>query len=233
MKSKWYELKEKAIVIRRKGRSIGYIEKHLGIPRSTLSGWFKTVKLTAGQKRRLVENINKGLIRARQRAVLWHNAQRLARLQEAEKAAESTLKNIDIERTENLDLALAMLYLGEGFKKNIETGMGNSDPMILKFFVSVLQNNYNIPVHQIKCELHLRADQDPEKIKRFWAKELNLPDKNFTGVILDQRTKGRPTYAYYKGVCVVRCGNVAIQRKLIALSKLFCRQAINNHTMRG
>jgi len=38
MKSKWYELKPDAIKLRKKGFSIGKIERRLGIPRSTLSG---------------------------------------------------------------------------------------------------------------------------------------------------------------------------------------------------
>ena len=55
MKSKWYELKENAIKLRQQGFSIGKIERDLGIPRSTLSGWLKNIKLTARQKELLEE----------------------------------------------------------------------------------------------------------------------------------------------------------------------------------
>ena len=185
MKSKWYELKEKAIKLRENGYSIGLVESKLGIPRSTLSGWFKSVKLSDKQKANLKQAWIDGLLKARQKAVIWHNAQKAIRIAQAEQEAFSTFKNIDLNDKNLLDLALAMLYLGEGFKKTTETAMGNSDPMILNFFISVLKRNYQIDEAKIKCELHLRADQDPHMLKAYWSKALRLPLKNFTSVSID------------------------------------------------
>ena len=150
----------------------------------------------------------------------------------AEQEAKSTLTKINLRDKNVLDLALAMLYLGEGFKKTNETAIGNSDPMILRFVISALKQNYKIDDSRIKCELHLRADQDPLQIKRYWSKQLHLPFKNFTSISIDYRTRGSVTYSDYKGVCVLRCGLVAIQRKLIVLYKLYCEQIINNQ-LRG
>jgi hypothetical protein len=74
----------------------------------------------------------------------------------------------------------------------------------------------------------LRADQNPEKMKRFWSKELGLPLNSFGYVALDKRTVGSKTYPHYKGVCYVRCGNAAIQRKLMYLSEIFYKKVIKN-----
>ncbi len=52
--------------------------------------------------------------------------------------------------------------------------MGSSDPLILKFFVHCLRNIYQVPDDKIKCELHLRADQNPDEILSFWSKELAI-----------------------------------------------------------
>jgi len=202
--------------------SIGYIEKKLGIPKSTLSGWFKNVQLTKPKKIQLHQNWKNALVKARKKAVLWHNQQKAIRVSKAKEEALKTYNAININDRNILDLALAMLYLGEGFKKTGETGMGNSDPSILKFFISCLQKNYNFDVSKIKCALHLRADQDPQKVKRYWSQQLNIPIKNLNSFFVDKRTAGRPTYPDYHGVCVIRCANVAIQRKLSFLSKLYC-----------
>jgi len=64
-------------------------------------------------------------------------------------------------------------------------------------------------------------------MKRFWAKELKLPIVNFKRVQIDKRTKGSKTYPHYKGVCNIRCGNIAIQRKLINIGNIFCQKTIN------
>jgi len=226
MKSRWFGLKPKAIKLRKGGKSIPYVEKKLGIPRSTLSGWFKNIELSSRQKKVLDDNWRKALVAARSKAVIWHNQQKAHRLKIAQDQAFQLLKKLDVSNSDILDVALSFLYLGEGFKKAIETGIGNSDPLILKFFISVLEKNYNVTPSQIKCELHLRADQKPEEIKIFWSKTLGIPIKNFKNTSIDYRTKGTTTYPHYKGVCVLRCGNVAIQRKLVYFSEMFCKKVI-------
>ena len=133
MISKWFELKTEAVKLRKKGKSIKYVSTCLGIPLSTLSGWFKNIELTKSQKKVLEIKWERALIKARKGAVKWHKGQKELRLKFAEDQAERTLLKIS-NTQETLELALALLYLGEGFKKSTDTGMGNSDPLILKFF---------------------------------------------------------------------------------------------------
>ena len=223
MKSKWFNLKEKAIAMRKKSASIKDIEDELKIPRSTLSGWLRTVKLRQNQKDFIHKRWRERLVATRKRAVEWHNTQKDNRLKEAETQALKALETIDASDPSILNLALSMLYLGEGFKKDT-FGMGNSDPMILKLFVTLLLKIYLVPLDKLSCELHLRADQDPKKIKKYWSQELGIPIGNFKWVSIDKRTLGSPTYPYYKGVCIVRFGSIAIQRKLLYTSKIFCQR---------
>ena len=120
------------------------------------------------------------------------------------------------------------MYLGEGFKKSPKTGIGNSDPLLLKFFLKIMLKIYKIDIKKIRFELHIRADQNPELIKKYWAKELNAPLNRFKYVSIDKRTLGKYTYPDYKGVCVIDCGNIAIQRKLVYIGRKFCEKVIEN-----
>lgn len=223
MRSKWFELKPKAIKLRRQGKSIRDVEKSLGISRSTLSGWFKIVKLTALQYKSLENRNKKSLIKARRKALIWHNQQKTDRLKLAENEADITLQKIG-NGTETVELALALLYLGEGSKKSPTTSMGNTDPLILKFFLTVMLNIYKIDIEKIRFDLHIRADQNPELLKKYWAKELKVPLHRFLTVSVDERTIGKFTYPDYKGVCVITCGNIAVQRKLIYIGRKFCEK---------
>lgn len=119
--SKWYEYKGQAINLRRKGKSIREIENKLKIPRSTLSGWFRNIKLSDEQIFRLNIRARKSLIQARKKAVIWHNRQKEMRLLLAKSQAESVLDNIDVENRHIMELALAMLYLGEGSKFGLKS----------------------------------------------------------------------------------------------------------------
>lgn len=229
MVSRWYGLKSRAVGLRKRGQSIREIEASLNIPRSTLSGWFKDIKLSETQEQTLRQNWLRALVKARTKAVQWHNQQKKLRLKKARAQALAVLNKIDTTRSDLIDLAMAILYLGEGGKKNIGLSLGSSDPLILKFFLACLRKNYNLPIEKIKCSLHLRSDQNPEKLKRFWSKELNIPQENFTRSSIDKRTTNNPTYPNYKGVCVVNCGAVEIQRKLMYIANGYCEKVIKKY----
>lgn len=217
--------------MRRHGASVRDIEKRLGIPRSNLSYWFRGVTLSERHKKLLQKRHELALVTARKEAVKWHNSQKEKRMRDARTDALKTLARIDISSKETIELALAILYLGEGAKKNSFTAMGNSDPRILRFFVDSLSYLYDIPRSQFKCHLHLRADQNPRSLARYWSAQLNIPIENFLKPLIDKRTLGTKTYPTYKGVCAVSCGRVAIQRKLMYIATTFCETFTKN--MRG
>lgn len=230
MRSRWFQLKPKAILLRKQGKSIRYVEKILGVSRSTLSGWLKNIKLTALQYEILKEKHKYALIKARRKAIIWHNQQKTDRLKFAENEADKVLLKIN-NKKEITELALSLLYLGEGFKKSPRTGMGNSDPLIMKFFLQIMLNVYKIDIEKIRFDLHIRADQNPELIKEYWAKELGAPLNRFKSISVDKRTVGKTTYPNYMGVCVIDCGNIAIQRRLVYIGRKFCEKTLKN--MRG
>lgn len=224
MVSKWSDLKSEAIKLRRQGKSLPLINKQLGIPKSTLSSWLKNVELSVDQKNKLETDRKNALVKARSKAVISHNHAKAQRIKISENQGRDLLNKIDYTNINITELALALLYLGEGTKAQDETGMGSSDPVILNFFVTCLRTIYKIPEDKIKCELHLRADQDPNRMLEFWSKELSVSKQNFRKPYLDKRTEGTQTYDSYKGVCLVRCGTVAIQRKLVYIAKHFCTE---------
>lgn len=223
MISRWSDKKPEVIKLRRRGKSIRDIEKLLGIPRSTLSGWLRTISLTALQHARLKRRHEKALASARIEAIKWHNAQKEARIAKAAEAAAMVLGRIS-DNVDALELALAFLYLGEGSKTNSATSLGSSDPRIATFFVKCLQTIYGIPTANIRCYLHLRADQNSVQLEKYWANQLKLPRNSFGKASLDKRTVGRPTYSHYKGVCLISCGRVDIQRRLMYIANGFCEK---------
>jgi hypothetical protein len=221
MQSAWSHLKSEAIKLRRSGESLPHIHDVLGIPKSTLSYWFRDIELSVKQKDRLHKNWLNGLVTARKGAAKWHREEKLKRIVAAKNEAEVIFKNINLNDKYTLELSLAILYLAEGSKKNVETALGSSDPNTLRFFLSALKKLYDLDIKKVRCELYLRYDQDPNELKSYWAKELSLPLSNFTQVNRDKRTIGRETYDHYKGVCSLRCGNVAIQRRLVFLAEKY------------
>jgi len=225
MASQYIQKKEEAIRLRKLGMSLREVEDTLHIPRSTLSYWFRDVELPAKHRRTLARKAGLALSKARIEAVKWHNAQKTERLRQAADAASQTLSRIDTADNTVAEIALAMLYLGEGTKKSDITAMGNSNPMVLKFFVSMLERLYRVPRTDMRCEIHIRADQKPDTVTKYWSDTLEISRRNFSKPSIDKRTAGKPTYPDYNGVCVVRCSRVAIQRKLMYIATQFCEKS--------
>ncbi len=221
MYSKWFHLKPAAEKLRKSGASLRDVEKKLEIPRSTLSGWFRHVELTDKQKLRLKNRKAEALVFARKKAVEVHRAARERAIQDAQKRAQVIFESSDVRKREAVQkIALAALYLGEGFKRSAGLGLGNSDVRIVKFFVDCLRSVYGIPAEKMRCELYLRSDQSVKNEKRYWSKALKVPISRFTFASVDSRTKGKKTFVGYHGVCAVRCGAVEIEREIMYLGDL-------------
>ena len=221
MISKWYDLKLKALEMRKNGHSLRAIAMKLKIPRSTLSGWFKNIELTEDQKVKLNNNWKNALNKARVKAVAWHNKQKEIRINIANDESNKILNKINTNDKYVLELALAMLYLGEGDKTQ-QTSMGSTNPIFLRFFIKSLNIIFHINSDQIKCDLHLRSDQDEKQMIRYWSSQLKLPINKFT-FTKDKRTIKSKTYPNYMGVCVARCGHIAIQRRLVLLGQKYSK----------
>ena len=225
MKSKWYEYKEAAMSLRRKGTSMTVIEREFGIPRSTLSGWFKEIKLPEEQRTKLMLNSRDGWKKAREQAVIKKNLQKAKRLAVARTEANAVFKDLSDMSCSTLELALAMLYFGEGSKNNT-TSMGASDPFMLQFFITSTEKLYDLSRLDYRYDLHLRHDQDTAKMKLWWAEKLSIPKEKINYVVKDKRTIGKPTKNEYPGVCLVTVGKIAIQRRLKALYTVYCSEVI-------
>lgn len=220
MRSRFEHLRVEAIALRKQGNSIRDIEVRLTIPRSTLSGWFRGLSLSKKQQETLDKRHAQGLIKARERAAESHKAAKLERIEKIKKDALHTLKELPGSGP-TLEIALAMLYLGEGGKTHHGLRLGNSNPAIMDFYLKSLETAFGVCREPLHYALHLRADQDEQAEKRFWSEALKVPVTSFTYVIKDPRTAGKSTYSDYHGVCLVSGGPVEIQRKLMYLAEAF------------
>src|SRR4030095_5941011 len=99
MQSVWYELKPAAIHLRKRGRSLRFIESTLGISRSTLSGWLKDVELTESQKSDLLASKQSSLVKAREIAQEKHLQKESAMSKIAESYACDAIKEIPASRS--------------------------------------------------------------------------------------------------------------------------------------
>lgn len=218
------ELKAKAQILRRQGKTFGEIQNLLGakIPKSTLSGWCRGVKLPMAFRARL-EKINYlNLRRGRELAI------KLSR--EARQNTISRLEGENAHIHSRIDknvgkIILASLYLGEGAKTHRMLVLGNSDPGVIRLFLRLLKKCYGVDNKRIKCRISYRADQNIKKLTQFWSKNIGIPVVNFYKTVPDIRTIGRATKKKnYMGVCVIYVlGSSQVRTELDIIAKLLMK----------
>ncbi len=177
--------KEKAIALRREGKTYSEILKEIPVAKSTLSEWFRDVGLSVSEFQKLTD---KKLAAARKGGEA-KKAQRIARVKEIRNKA--LLDITDISKRELWLLGIA-LYWAEGSKeKEYAPGsgikFGNSDPRMIKLFLKWLFKICNVSKEDIIIEIyiHENSKNNIQVVKEYWSK--------VTGFTIDKLQK-----VYYK-----------------------------------
>jgi hypothetical protein len=209
--------KEMAIRLRKRGKSIRNIEKVLGIPRSTLSGWLYNVELTREQKLKLHQKWLVALVKARLKAAEINKKGRLERIERIKQEVKKSMLGVKMDKILG-ELMLAIFYLAEGTKKENAIVIANSDSKILKAFLNLFRYVYQTNKSKFRCCLHLREDQPEEQLKNYWSGILKISKSQFHKTQFDKRTT-KPTFKNYKGVCVVIYFDMSLQRRILYIGE--------------
>jgi hypothetical protein len=210
------ELREEARRLRREGWSLNEISAQLGPPKNTLTLWVRDIELTQEQRARLFEKERVVIGENRALAAAAHRQARLHRIATQRTKAMQLLDELTDHQYVN-HIAAAMLYLGEGAKREGVFAFGNSDPRIIRYWMFLLRSSFDIDESKFRIQIMRRADQDEAELQAYWS--------NVTGIYrfikshVDPRTEGAPTKRLdYKGVCKVSYHDVSLRRYLDALA---------------
>jgi len=206
---------EKALILRREGKSYSQIKKILGTSKSTLSYWLKDYPLSAQRIRELRD---------------W-NEQRIEKCRETKrKKKEKRLKDIYQEqkrlifpfRTREFYLAGLFLYWGEGSKSHPNMlSISNTDPSIIKFFITWLTKSLKVPREKLKVHLHLYKDMNIQKEIQFWSKNLKTPQNQFNKPYIKKSSSETINHkgAFGHGTCNVGLGDARLSEKVLMAIK--------------
>lgn len=213
-----------AIELRRKGSSYNKICKELGIPKSTMHYWFRSLRWSQRIKKNLTQKAQ--LLATKQmKAMAKANKKRWAkwrgRHRKTAKKEFLTLKFIP------LFAAGVMLYWGEGDNKpRGDVRLTNINPWMIKVFCKFLREICNIPKEMIHIRLLLYPDLSDKKSQNFWHKSTKIPHSQFgkSSVIYGRH----PTKRLENGICLLRVSASGdLKEKIITWINLLSRNLIN------
>lgn len=209
---------EKAIKLRKLGKSYSEITTKLGIPKSTLSDWFRKLDWSKKLKNKLHEHYSlKSSTRRRAlHAVLkgkWNDWYK--------KCRQEAIDEFPNLKDNPLFVAGLMLYWGGGDKqlKNSQVRLSNSDPEFIKIYYNFLVYILRVSKEKITANLILYPDLINEPQKRFWSKATGIQLQQFRA---SNTIRGKhPTRRFSYGVCIVRLSNRKIKEKIMKWIEMY------------
>ncbi len=200
--------KEKAVALRKEGKTYSEILKEVSVAKSTLSEWFRDVKLSKPQ----IQKITLKKLQAAKRGGEAKHAQRLLRTQIIRDEALQDIKSIS---KRELWLIGIVLYWAEGTKeKDFRPGtsltFNNSDPRMIKIYIMWLLKSCDVPKERIQCDIyiHQNSKNNVEEAKRHWSIVTGFQIEKFQKVYFKtnkiKTTNRRNTGTLYYGLLRVK-----------------------------
>lgn len=195
--------REQALKMRFSGKSYQDIQRALGVPKSTLSGWFSNLILSQDIRDRINSRGRKQAIAALLVQNKRQTVNAIRRSLEIRKTAKEKINNLSKNDIFLLGLAL---YWAEGYKRVIvrngkertshPISLTNADPKLVKVFVRFLRESLNVPLERIKANIRIYQHQNEKHLQSFWHSVTGIPLTNFrkTYYGLSRSSQGKRPY---------------------------------------
>ena len=178
--------KQQAIKLRLQGKSYLEINRILGVPKSTLSGWLDNVILSENARKQIQLRTREASLAG----LLKRNKKQTAdAIKRAALIRLNAAKEIQTISKKDLLILGASLYWAEGYKRPMirkgkevtyhKVSLTNSDPVLAKAFIRFLREYCGIPLNKIKIGLRIFPHLNEMNTKVFWSKQTGIPLTNF------------------------------------------------------
>ena len=216
MKIKTQE-KKRSIILRTKGYSFREISEILNISKSTASLWTRNIELSERANKR-IDDLS---VRGREKAA---NTNWQKQVMEDEEILERVGNAFIDKKFLKIDLkiACALLYWCEGSKGNKMT-FTNSDPEMIKFYLTTLRATFKIDEKKFRVVVHLHSYHDMKKQLRFWSRVTAIPLTQFTKPFLKKNT-GINKKPGYQGCISIVYYNNRIKKELTCVCEYLLAQ---------
>ncbi|MBU2564115.1 hypothetical protein KKA23_00810 [Patescibacteria group bacterium] len=208
------KVKEKREVekLRKQGLSYNKILERIPVAKSSVSLWCNQIKLTEKQKEKIRQMQIKSRIINSQKGGKAIAEKRNKEIQEIKYFAKKEIKKLTKYQ---IKIIGTMIYWAEGSKtKGVE--ITNSDPELIKFMIYWLVNICNVPFPKLRAYLHIHANQNEEKAKKYWSRITKIPLNKFNKTWIKHGGTGHRKNILYNGLVKIRYNNEDLRHKIMA-----------------
>ena len=204
------ETQKQARLLRQKGYSVKEIALQLNVSQSSASLWVRGEKLSSEARARIENNSIVG--RKNASHVLIEK-----RKQRQSESRERAFKLFNLERKHKLSkyMLCSMIYECEGGKGEFSSlEFTNSDPLLVKVFLSLLRDVFMLDESKFRVVMHLHSYHDEKIERKFWSETTQIPVSQFLKTY-QKKESGIRKKPNYKGCVQIKYFDVNIKRILL------------------
>jgi transcriptional regulator with XRE-family HTH domain len=199
-----YEERERARQLRAQSWTLQAIADELGVAKGTVSVWVRDVDHVPNPR-------NRGHPSHKPHPLTVKKAEQLRRLREDAKSLAETLGHSD------LTMFCLGLYAGEGTKTSSSVGLANTNPLLLRVFLSWLRAEFAIDESRLRCVIYLHEGLDIDAATVYWSELLQIPRSQFTKPYRALADPSRRAAKHVHGCATVRYSCTGTLRTLLAM----------------
>lgn len=208
-------LKQKAKKLRLQGKTYTEIVKQLGVQKSTLSGWFRELKIP--------KNVEQKLMSKRQQSwrktIVDFNKKRADKIKKQHTQAQNQYA-LEVDKLSKREIMLigSSLYWAEGYKRGKDAVVFcNSDSAMIQLMMNFFRDVCNVEEKKLRVQVHIHKNISVKKAQEHWSHITRIPIQNFRNPLYqtpkstkNQRPKNRLPY----GVCRIIIHDVRLVDKI-------------------
>ena len=182
--------KQKAIKLRKQGKSYSQIREQLNIPKSTLSFWLCDLKISKEAQ----NTIHSRAYKKSTEALIKRNKQQTVLAKErADAIRKTSRKEVSELMKNNLFVSGISLYWAEGYKKGANgsrwkcVDFANSDPEMILVMMKFFRKICNIPIGKIRAQVIAHENVDIESAVKYWSKHTGISIDRFIKTTLPKQ----------------------------------------------
>lgn len=201
--------RNKAIQLRRRGKTYGEIIKEIPVSKGSLNHWLKAIALNRKQIRRIQYKNDK----IKDKFVAFNKLKRLNSEKNKEAIFTAAQREINSISSRELKFIGIALYWAEGHKKNAHSvDFVNSDPAMIKLMMRWFREICVVRESQFRVRLQIHNSTNLGRARAYWSKITGIPVNQFT----EAYTKTSPTSKRKSGktapngICGIRVSDIKL-----------------------
>lgn len=213
-------MKEKAILLRKTGKSYTEIAKELNVSKTIVSIWLKKYRLTESEALVLKNNIKSRIEKGRIKALISIRSKKVYKdmvlYEEAKKSFEVFIK-------ESLFSYGLGLYEGHGTKKVNYYNFTHKD--IETHRIMLIWVNKYILINEDKLKFKLFISSGDEAIEKvdFWSSNMNIPEENINAYVYKRGVVSKNKDKKDNGILSVMYNDVKVINKINAWQNMLIK----------